>query len=200
MSVEPESLIQTSAAVHKPDIVDMLNIADSQSSRNLSGNVDKAKRRIKFFALLTPSLAQAVQVSNMTAEDVLLKVVKRIKAIIPAGKAPTNNGNKEAMEEAPQNDDTILKNTETPYEQVLLFLWTCHHLPAEMKHPNMAALQNGEAIDWDLATHIENPGNCRSFEGRKTSYPRWRTHSVIKTIGQYSGATDSNVEEPGGEI
>ena len=47
------------------------------------------------------------------------------------------------MEEAPQDDDTILMNAGTPYEQVLLFLWSWHHLPVEMKDPNMAALQNG---------------------------------------------------------
>jgi len=122
MAVEPESLLQIRAAVHKPDIVDMLNVADSQSVHDLSGNADKAKRRIKRFALLTPSLVQAVVVSNMTAEDFFLKVVKRIKATIPAGQSPANNGNEEAMEEAPQDDDTILKNARTPYKQVLLFL------------------------------------------------------------------------------
>jgi len=82
MTVEFASLLRFSAAIRKPDLIDILKASNADAFDTLTVNGTGSRHRIKCFALLTHLLTQAVQPSDITAKDIFVKVVERIKVSI----------------------------------------------------------------------------------------------------------------------
>ena len=70
------------------------------------------KRKINNFAVLTPKLAEAVQKTNMSPQEVMLAIVEQIKAVTDSSSSTA----------AATNTDAILKTMGAPYEDVLRFI------------------------------------------------------------------------------
>ena len=69
----------------------------------------------------------------MSPTEVFLKTVEKIR--------------KSAQQGTGTDPDTILIDLGTPFEQILLILWACHHVPNDVLNPHMKVLQNPETIE-----------------------------------------------------
>ena len=79
----------------------------------------------------------------MTYAAIFVEVVKQIKIVANPSPPPPSEETKESdavPDPIPEIEDDLLVETAAPYDSVLYFLWTFHHLQKETKAPNMVTL------------------------------------------------------------
>ena len=175
IEVDPETLFQTTPAIHVPSRLSMMNVSTIDEFKNLTADTTKAKKKVRSFALLTPHLAEAVQSSDMTPGGIFLAVLESIKthykgndtdATPTAGSSTTSTstrsrtsreGNRNSR--SPSNDGTsdadhLLSSMSKPFGQVLLHLWASHHVSNVMPKAASSPLTDEETIAWEKSTRI----------------------------------------------
>ena len=75
VELDPKSMFGTTEQVPVPDLVAMMKADTKADYENLQALATGTHRKIPCYAILTPSLAEAVQSSDMSPTDVFLKVV-----------------------------------------------------------------------------------------------------------------------------
>ena len=143
VEVDPLSMFESTPAVAVPDLVAMMKVETRADYESLGAMPAGTHKKIPCYAVLTPSLAEAIQSSDMSPADAFLKAIAQIKA---SGPAPD-----EAANPAPTADD-ILKAAGTPYKNTLLFLWAVHHIPHHVDIPATSQLQDEVTIAWEKDT------------------------------------------------
>ena len=152
VEIDTESLFQSTALKHKPDLLDLMKVASPAELTALKANNQAAKKKLKCFAVLTPSLAQAIQHTDMTYAAIFMAIVKQIK--IGAKPVP-----EEGAAPEPHTEDDLLLAMAEPYDSILYFLWACLNLKKETKAPNMVTLQDDVTIAWEETTRLQCLGN-----------------------------------------
>ena len=150
---------------------------DKDKFEAVSANADKAKKKVRYYALLTPMFVQAIHDSDMSPAAILTKILESIKvgAVVPTttttmveedtgaststssstSHTDRNTPSTTTTPAATDTEDEILFKMGKPYTQVLLFLWALHHLEAAVKAPTIATLQDDATITWDKVTKDE---------------------------------------------
>ena len=78
-----DTLFRKTALKAVPAILDMMKVKSDDEFHALSAVTTATKKKIDCFAVLTPSLAEAIQSSNMTPSSVFIKIVEQIKVSMP---------------------------------------------------------------------------------------------------------------------
>ena len=161
MEIDVTSFFKSTKACYRPDLLTMMKVQDEADFINLQANTTGRKRKIKCHAILTPSLASALQETDMTPKAAFVKTIAHIKSrVIPATDQETNHTQGEALATEDETaaaptahtTDEILIELGTHFEGILHFLWACHHTPGEVGCPNIAPLQDPETLEWDRST------------------------------------------------
>ena len=63
---------------------------------------------------------------------------------------------------APETEDELLVKMATPFDAVLYFLWSCHHLEKDIKVPVMMNLQDDDTLQWEKSTRDLELGTKKS--------------------------------------
>ena len=160
VEIDAESLFHSTALKTKPDLLDLMKVASPAEFTALKANKHAAKKTFQCFAVLTPSLAQAIQHTDMTYAAIFMAIVKQIK--IDANPAPPPPDEETKEDEAapePETEDDLLLAMAAPYDSLLYFLWACLNLKKETKAPNMVTLQDDVTIAWEETTRLQCLGN-----------------------------------------
>lgn len=97
MEVDMTSLFQTTSTTHnKSDLVDLLKVTNMEELAALDVNQNKKKRKIKCYTTLTPSLAKAIELTDMFPSAAYVATIQHIKTVAPT--APQNAANETSDE------------------------------------------------------------------------------------------------------
>ena len=143
IEVDPKSMFESTPSVYVPDLVEMMKAETKTDYGNLQAVATGTKKKIPCYTVLTPSIAEALQSSDMSPADAFLKAVAQIKI-----SAPNPDPNTIPVPTA----DEIMKEIGTPYKNTLLFLWATHHIPNEISIPTTIQLQDEVTIAWEKET------------------------------------------------
>lgn len=83
METEPKSIFLVTAAKHQPDLVDLMKLSSKAEFGNLKSNDSTTKKKFKCLYVLTPTLAQAIQKTDMTYAAIIITIVQHVKLSIP---------------------------------------------------------------------------------------------------------------------
>ena len=138
------SFLTQTPAQHVPQVLDFMKLKTKEELVNLIPPTTGQKRKINNFAILTLSLAESIQKTDMSPSAVLLALVEQIKVIAPNSTTVTNS----SSSSSPSVTDALLKTMGTPYEDILRFVWASHHYPDEVTSPKTGNLQDDETLKW----------------------------------------------------
>ena len=93
IEMDPKSTFRLTSTVYVPTIIEMMKVTNAEEFGNLVGNTEKPKRKLKKYSVLTPAIANAVEVSEKTPICAFIAVVKYLKTTMPA------SGTSEAVDE-----------------------------------------------------------------------------------------------------
>ena len=155
MEVDPKSLFQQTEAVYKPTLLMMMKASTVENFEAVISDETRANKKIPCYALLTPALAQAIQATDMTPVEIHKAVAQHLTKILVANpQPPAEEGQGDEGENNNAGDsDSILKELGKYYEHILLFLWACHHIPASVKYPALAVIQDKGSLAWEKSMH-----------------------------------------------
>ena len=77
IEIDPQSLFKSSKAILKPDLLNLMKVKMADKFQNLGGDSNKQSKKVKCFALLTPSIAEAIQPTDMSPTEIFLKTVEK---------------------------------------------------------------------------------------------------------------------------
>ena len=146
MEVDPTSLFLLTAANHKPYLVDLMKLPSAAEFGNLKPKTNGDKKKFKCFCVLTSALAHMIQKNDMTYVNIMVAIAEYLKLSIPQPAAA------EEAAAPPETEDEIVLEMAKPYEDILYFLWACHHLEKEVKVPTIVVLQDDAILCWEETT------------------------------------------------
>jgi len=161
VELDPETLFTSTALKATPDLVSLMKISSKAEFENLKADGRATKRNFQSYAVLTPSLAKAVQETDMSYSAIFRAVVEQIKI----GATPVPPSTPPAQVDpapAPETEDELLLRLALPFESVLYFLWGCHHLEKDIKVPVMMNLQDDDTLQWEKSTRDLELGTKKS--------------------------------------
>ena len=95
VGIETKNLFQTNVTKHKPNLLDLTKLSSPAEFNVVKANPRKAKKKLQCFAVLIPSLAQAIQHTDMTYIAILVEIVKHIKLGVKPPPTPPSEETKE---------------------------------------------------------------------------------------------------------
>lgn len=143
VEVDPLSMFESTPSVYVHELVAMMKAETKADYENLQVVATGTKNKIPCYAVLIPSLAKALQSSDMSPVDAFLKIVAQIKVLAPNPDPNTNP--------APTANE-ILKDAGKPYTNTLKSIWAVHHIPNEVDIPATSQLQDEVTIAWEKET------------------------------------------------
>ena len=127
-----------------PAILDMMKVTTDNDFTALRDVASAKKKKIDFVAVLTPSLVEAIQSSNMTHSSIFVKRTEQIKVSIPVPAATTTSAGETSTTApataavttietpAPETVDQILIRLGTIYAPIIRFLWASEKIPNDI--------------------------------------------------------------------
>ena len=80
VEVEPKSIFTTTSARHVPSLLDLMKIESKEDLDEIKPPSTGAKKKVNAFAVLTPKLAEVFQSTDISTADILVAIVKMLKA------------------------------------------------------------------------------------------------------------------------
>ena len=164
-----DTLFKKTALKAVPAILDMMEVKSDDEFQALSAVTTATKKKIDCFAVLTPSLAKAIQSSNMTPSSVFIKIVEQIKVSMSApgeteisteetspstraSSATSRSSTTTPRTTVTETADQILIRLGTVYASNLRFLWAAEKIPNDIPLPTSSPLQDEDTLEWEAQT------------------------------------------------
>ena len=187
VELDPKSVFRQTGAIHVPSIVDMMKAENEEDVKALTGDAARAKKKVKCFAVLTPSLGKAVLETRRNPEAAFLAIVKEIKLKITPP-APTAGDPQELSEE------DILKEAGGPYEGVLRFIWSLTQDLGDVLPPVSAPLSDPETLAWERETKRQNLAPTPSTVDLTEEAPRGAPASANGAVAAMTKLSESIIK------
>ena len=158
VELDPETLFTSTAMKTKPDLVSLTKISSKTEFEDLKADGRATKRKFQSYAVLTPALAKAIQETDMSYFAIFKEIIEHIKIGATPAPPPIPSEQADPAPE-PETEDELLLKLATPFESVLYFLWSCHHLGKDIKVPVMMNLQDDDTLQWEKSTRDLELGN-----------------------------------------
>ena len=81
VEVQPDSLFNQTATKYVPSVLDLMKTTTKDKFRNLAAPTSGTKKKINCYAVLIPSLAEAIQGTEMTPSELHIALVDQIRVM-----------------------------------------------------------------------------------------------------------------------
>ena len=84
VEIHPNSLFSVTSARYVPSFLEMMKVKSEKDSTDLVAPTSRPKKKVHCYVVLAPSLAEAIQPTNLTPTAICLSLIEQIKVLGPS--------------------------------------------------------------------------------------------------------------------